>query len=209
MPAALRALIAHKVHARACCSGSVEMSTAEMVPILVEVEVKPERLDEFLVSSHPAELILDAYSMSLLWPFAGRHEGGLRGLSHRAGMPPFRCDAGLREPVQILVLRGTDTPATPAALSILRSTLSTAAPAGQVYKDAAAAAAHRDFPHFKLWTDFKVRVSRRETHHEIFGASVHPTPRCAHRAPRTAQADGVVSSKSSKPKFTPWGFSAE
>lgn len=47
----------------------------------------------------------------------------------------------------------------------------------QVYVNAAAAEAHRDFPHFKLWTDFK--------------------------------ATGVISSVSSKPMFTPWGFTEE
>ena len=40
------------------------MSTAEMVPILVEVEVKPERLDEFLVSSKLLSSSLDACSIS-------------------------------------------------------------------------------------------------------------------------------------------------
>ena len=50
-------------------------------------------------------------------------------------------------------------------------------PLHQVYVNAEAAEAHRDYPHFKLWTDFK--------------------------------ASGVVSSVSSKPMFTPWGFTED
>mmetsp|Transcript_364 Transcript_364/g.742 ORF Transcript_364/g.742 Transcript_364/m.742 type:complete len:155 (+) Transcript_364:42-506(+) len=110
-------------------SGSVEMSTAEMVPILVEVEVKPERLDEFLD-------VMKADS---------------EGSRTEPGCLRFDVMQDSENPCKFWFY--------------------------EVYKDAAAAAAHRDFPHFKLWTDFK--------------------------------ADGVVSSKSSKPKFTPWGFSAE
>ena len=105
---------APSTHARCghCGSGGVSASldgpVSEMVPVLVEVEVKPERLDEFLEVMRQ-----DAVG--------SRTEPGC-----------LRFD----------VMQDQENPC--------KFTLY------EVYKDAAAAAAHRDFPHFKLWTDFKV-----------------------------------------------------
>ena len=104
-------------HARCCRCGSGGVSASldgpvsEMVPVLVEVEVKPERLDEFL------EVMRQDAAGS-------RTEPGC-----------LRFD----------VMQDQENPC--------KFTLY------EVYKDAAAAAAHRDFPHFKLWTDFKVRAT--------------------------------------------------
>lgn len=123
-----------------------------MVSVLVNVEVKPERLDEFLdVMRKDAE--------------GSRTEPGC-----------LRFD----------VLQDQENPCKFVFY--------------EVYKNAEAAAAHRDYPHFKLWTDFKVCAT---------GEPASAT--CLLLPPADPlffwQADGVVSSVSSKPKFTPWGFS--
>ena len=79
-----------------------------MVPVLVEVEVKPERLDEFL------EVMRQDAVGSRTEP------GCLR----------FDVMQDQENPCKFVFY--------------------------EVYKNAEAAAAHRDYPHFKLWTDFKV-----------------------------------------------------
>ena len=81
---------------------------SEMVPVLVEVEVKPERLDEFL------EVMRQDAVGSRTEP------GCLR----------FDVMQDQENPCKFVFY--------------------------EVYKNAEAAAAHRDYPHFKLWTDFKV-----------------------------------------------------
>ena len=83
-----------------------------MVPVLVEVEVKPERLDEFL------EVMRQDACGSRTEP------GCLR----------FDVMQDQTNPCKFVFY--------------------------EVYKDAEAAAAHREYAHFKLWTDFKVRTSQ-------------------------------------------------
>ena len=126
-----------------------------MVSVLVNVEVKPERLDEFLdVMRKDAE--------------GSRTEPGC-----------LRFD----------VLQDQENPCKFVFY--------------EVYKNAEAAAEHRDYPHFKLWTDFKVCATGEQASAICLllppGRQLHPL--------FFWQADGVVSSVSSKPKFTPWGFS--
>jgi len=135
-----------------------------MVSVLVNVEVKPERLDEFLdVMRKDAE--------------GSRTEPGC-----------LRFD----------VLQDQENPCKFVFY--------------EVYKNAEAAAEHRDYPHFKLWTDFKVCATGQQASATCLllppGRPLHLLPPGRPLHPLFFwQADGVVSSVSSKPKFTPWGFS--
>ena len=87
---------------------SASLDVSEMVSVLVNVEVKPERLDEFLdVMRKDAE-----------------------GSRTEPGCLRFDVLQDQENPCKFVFYEG--------------------------YKNAEAAAEHRDYPHFKLWTDFKV-----------------------------------------------------
>jgi autoinducer 2-degrading protein len=145
--------------ARCCCCGSGGVSASldssgpvsEMVPVLVEVEVKPERLDEFL------EVMRQDAVGSRTEP------GCLR----------FDVMQDQENPCKFVFY--------------------------EVYKDAAAAAAHRDYPHFKLWTDFKVCATWPETSAaRLPAAACRPLTRCSSDRP-TAWCPPCRPSPSSHP----------